>query len=238
MTRDPGWRRWGEIGGRVSIVFQPVAMTGGSPNADAIGGKLITALNVRLSGTKWQPYGPNAGVETASNAVCFPDALVTCTEFDGESPTVPGAFVVFEIVGKTRESINRDHVEKVAEYATVPSILRYVIVESQKVLLTIRERAGGSDPWKTPALLKNLQDVPPARIRHRNSRCRIAQRYQVLRPDNYLGLRAAGEPMVDAAPAVVPCFRDGILANSRRNSGCRPTGSWRPPKARSRPSPP
>jgi len=178
------------------------------------------------------------GVETASNAVCFPEALVTCTEFDGESATVPGAAVVFEIVGKTRESINRDHVEKVAEYATVPAILRYVIVESQKVLLTVRERAGGSDPWKTPALLKNLQDVPPARIRHRNSRCRIAQRYQVLRPDNYLGLRAAGEPMVDAAPAVVPCFRDGILANSRRNSGCRPTGSWRPPKARSRPSPP
>ncbi len=139
--------------------FQPVAMTGGSPNADAIGGKLITALNVRLSGAKCQPYGPNAGVETASNAVCFPDALVTCTEFDGESPTVPGAVVVFEIVGKTRESINRDHVEKVAEYASVPSILRYVIVESQKVLLTVRERAGGSDPWKTLALLKNLEDV-------------------------------------------------------------------------------
>jgi Uma2 family endonuclease len=139
--------------------FQPVAMTGGWPTADAINGRLITALNIRLSGAKCQPYGPNSGIETASKAVYFPDALVTCTEYDGESPTVPGAVVVFEIVGKTRDSINRDHVEKVADYATVPSILRYVIIESKQVLLTVRERATGTDPWKTPTRLEKLEDV-------------------------------------------------------------------------------
>jgi Uma2 family endonuclease len=130
--------------------FQPVAMTGGSNNAGAIGARLIRALGNRLEGKPCQPLGPDNGVETANKKVCYPDALVTCTKFKGDDHTVPGVVVVFEIVGTTPEAIRRDKFDKVRQYATVSSIRRYVIIESQFVGLTVYERDPSEQFWTRP----------------------------------------------------------------------------------------
>ncbi|HEY1926281.1 MAG TPA: Uma2 family endonuclease, partial [Caulobacteraceae bacterium] len=81
--------------------FQPVAMTGGFNNASAIGVNLVSVLRGRLRGSGCRPLGPDAGVETVNQAVRYPDALITCTKFDGTAKTVPGVLVVFEVVGAT-----------------------------------------------------------------------------------------------------------------------------------------
>ena len=132
--------------------FRPVAMTGGFNNSSAIGVNLITTLRNRLRGTGCRPLGPDAGVETVKkaprNAIRYPDALVTCTKFDGDAKSVPGVVVIFEVVGKTPDSIHRDHYEKVLEYASVPSILKYVILESTHVGLTILGRSNPDETWK------------------------------------------------------------------------------------------
>jgi Uma2 family endonuclease len=62
------------------------------------------------------------------------------------------------VVGNTPDAIQRDHFEKVDEYATVPSILRYVIVESAIVGLTIRERSTPDEPWRV-LFLKTTDEV-------------------------------------------------------------------------------
>jgi Uma2 family endonuclease len=137
-------------------------MTGGFNDADTIGLNLTTALRTRLRGNACRPSGPNAGVETINKskkkALRYPDALVSCSKRDGKGQSVPGAVVIFEVVGNTPDAIQRDHFEKVDEYATVPSILRYVIVESAIVGLTIRERSTPDEPWRV-SFLKTTDEV-------------------------------------------------------------------------------
>ena len=132
--------------------FQPVAMTGGSGGASAIGVNLITALRTRLRAGACRPLGPDAGVETVNHAVRYPDALITCTKFDRNVKTIPGVVAVFEVVGSTAESSRRDRIVKVREYAAVPSIRRYVIIESTSIGLTVMERTAPDQNWQITVL--------------------------------------------------------------------------------------
>ena len=132
--------------------FQPVAMTGGFNNASAIGVNLIGALHGRLRGSGCRPLGPDAGIETVNQAVRYPDALISCTKFEGTAKTIPGVLIVFEIVGATAESNRRDRITKVREYAAVSSIRRYVILESSGIGLTVMERTAPDQVWQTTVL--------------------------------------------------------------------------------------
>jgi Uma2 family endonuclease len=133
--------------------FRPVAMTGGTNNASAIGVNLIAVLHGKLRGSGCRPLGPEAGVETVDNAVRYPDALVTCTKFKGEAKVVPGVVVVFEVLSPTSGRIDR--IVKVREYAAVPSIRRYVILESSSIGLTVMEREGPGEAWRTTVLISD-----------------------------------------------------------------------------------
>lgn len=133
--------------------FQPVAMTGGTGGASALGANLMIALGIRLRNSGCRPLGPDAGVETVNHAVRYPDALITCTKFDRNVRTIPGVVVVFEVVGSTAESSRRDRIVKVREYAAVSSIRRYVIIESTGIGLTVMERSGPDQNWQITVLI-------------------------------------------------------------------------------------
>ncbi len=130
--------------------FQPVAMTGGNVGHSRITGNLHFTLRTRLRGTACQPLGPDAGVETVNKAVRYPDALVTCSKLTFEDRLVPGVAVVFEVLSPTSGRIDR--IVKVREYVAVASIRRYVIVESTSIGLTVMERAGPDEVWRTTVL--------------------------------------------------------------------------------------
>jgi Uma2 family endonuclease len=130
--------------------FQPVAMTGGNVNHSRVFGNLFTALKARLRGGPCEPLGPDAGVETVNKAVRYPDALVTCSQVDGESRLVPGVVVVFEVLSPTSGRIDR--IVKVREYAAVPSIRRYIILESSNAGLTVFERERDDETWRASTL--------------------------------------------------------------------------------------
>jgi len=130
--------------------FQPVAMTGGNVGHSRITRNLNLALTVRLRGGPCEPLGPDAGVETVNKAVRYPDALVTCSKASDADRTVPGVVVVFEVLSPTSGRVDR--IVKVREYAAVPSIRRYVILESSSVGLTVMEREAPEDVWRTTVL--------------------------------------------------------------------------------------
>ncbi len=132
--------------------FQPVAMTGGSINASAIGINLTTALSNKLKGSGCRPLGPDAGIEIDHSKIRYPDALVTCSKFAGTAKFVPGVVVIFEVVGSTAEANRRDRITKVREYAAIPSVRRYVIVESSGIGLTVMERSSPDQVWQTTVL--------------------------------------------------------------------------------------
>jgi Uma2 family endonuclease len=125
--------------------FEPVAMVGGTIDHNQIALNIHRALYARLKGGGCRPLGPDAGVATIGDRVRYPDALITCQKAPGDATLAPGVIVVFEVVSAS--SSRNDRIVKVREYQAVPSILRYVIVESADVGLTVLERAAGDAPW-------------------------------------------------------------------------------------------
>lgn len=117
--------------------FQPVAMTGGTFAHAVIQGNLVRALNNRLVGTACRAVGPDLKVLIGSSCR-YPDVLVTCT------PTAPNAVVsadpvvIFEVLSASTSS--DDRTVKLAEYKSLPSVRRYVMLEQDRVFATVITR--------------------------------------------------------------------------------------------------
>jgi Uma2 family endonuclease len=129
---------------------RPVAMTGGTADHNRMTINILAALRSRLRGTACAGYGPDLGIRTGASRVRYPDALVTCTKFPGTERLAPDPVVVFEVL--SAESGRRDRIEKVPEYAAVPSIRRYVIVESASSGLFVLHRQSGNDAFTATTL--------------------------------------------------------------------------------------
>jgi Uma2 family endonuclease len=129
---------------------QPVAMTGGNAGHSVVIRGLHRTLDARLRRGPCQPLGPDAGVETIKKAVRYPDALVTCSKFEHADLTIPGVVAVFEVLSPTSGRVDR--ITKVREYAAVPTIRRYVILESASVGLSVMAREGPDEAWRTTVL--------------------------------------------------------------------------------------
>jgi Uma2 family endonuclease len=127
---------------------QPVAMTGGSLAHGTILRNLGRELSTRLRRQRCQPFGPDVGVATVGSAVRYPDGLITCSPQDLTSHLVVGVVVVVEIISPSRT----DRLVKVREYAAVASILRYVLLESTTIGVTVHERKQPDEPWQTSTL--------------------------------------------------------------------------------------
>ena len=135
--------------------FLPVAMTGGNLDQNSIAFNIHTALHGRLKGSGCKPLGLDAGVATIGDTVRYPDAVVTRSPTQGASRLVPNPVVIFEVISPTSGHIDR--IVKVREYAAVDSILRYVIVESASVGLTVHERQAAGQKWTaTTAMADDL----------------------------------------------------------------------------------
>jgi Uma2 family endonuclease len=129
---------------------RPVAMTGGNARHSRVTGNIHAALRARLRGAPCQAYGPDLGVRTIGAKVRYPDALVTCAPFPDTAQIAPDVRVIFEVVSPS--SGQTDRIEKVREYAAVPSMRRYIIVETRSAGLLLLHRTGADEPWTATAL--------------------------------------------------------------------------------------
>jgi Uma2 family endonuclease len=129
---------------------RPVAMTGGTARHNRIAGNIHAALRMRLRGGRCSNFGPDLGVRTTGQKVRYPDALVTCTKFPDSERLAPDVVVVFEVLSP--DSGRRDRIEKVREYAAVPSIRRYVIVEFSSSGLLLLHRHKGDAAFTAQSL--------------------------------------------------------------------------------------
>ena len=130
--------------------LQPIVMTGGSGNH----ARIIRNINVQLDrclgdDSPCEALVTEAGVQTIGDAIRYPDGVVTCSGFDGRAHLVPDPVIVFEVVSPS--SIREDRIIKPREYAAVPSIRRYVIVEQTVIGLTVLWRTG-DEPWRLHTL--------------------------------------------------------------------------------------
>lgn len=128
----------------------PVAMTGGTARHNLITINIHGSLRARLRGTSCSPFGPDLGIETVQSGIRYPDALITCTKFRQSEKIAPNPVVVFEVVSPTSGRLDR--IVKLREYAAVPSILVYVIVDSEQAGLQVFSRGDGTAAWTVQPL--------------------------------------------------------------------------------------
>ena len=118
--------------------IQPVAMTGGSFYHARTISRLIIALGRRVR-PPCETFGSELKVLTPGR-VRYPDASVVChlPEEDGDivEPTC-----VFEVLSPS--SVLTDRRVKVMEYAAVPGILVYGILEPERPEITVHRRSSG-----------------------------------------------------------------------------------------------
>jgi Uma2 family endonuclease len=139
--------------------FQPVAMTVGNLGHSRVMRNINFQLTSRLRGKPCEPLGPDAGVATVGDTVRYPDAVVTCTRFDPRDRVVPNPVVVFEVVSPT--SGRTDRIVKLHEYQAVPTIRRYVIVESDSGAVTVLSRDHEGEAFRAAGLTEDdTLDLP------------------------------------------------------------------------------
>jgi Uma2 family endonuclease len=129
---------------------RPVPMGGASARHSRVTTNICAALRSRLRASPCAYFGPGLGIQTIGSKVRYPDALITCTKFPDTAQLAPDAQIVFEVLSPT--SGRTDRIEKVREYAAVPSMRRYVILETRSAGLLVLHRENPGDAWTAGVL--------------------------------------------------------------------------------------
>ena len=117
--------------------FQPVAMTGGTRAHSVVQRNLLSALDARLDGRPCQAYGSDLKVQTGPS-YRYPDVSVSCTPFPDDATIVAEPVVVFEVLSAS--TAMDDRTVKAAEYKSLRSVRRYVMLEQDRVFATVITR--------------------------------------------------------------------------------------------------
>ena len=105
--------------------FAARATTGGTLAHSAIQANLLGALASSLRGQPFRPIGSQLKVRAATT-IRYPDALAICSRGNPRSTVAPDPVVIFEILSPS--SARQDLGAKNAEYQTLPSLERYVVL--------------------------------------------------------------------------------------------------------------
>jgi Uma2 family endonuclease len=110
--------------------FQPVAMTGGTFEHDAIQVNLVTTLSNRLRDRPCRVHGNGLKIRVMGS-IRYPDAFVTCSPIQRGATVLAEPVVIFEVLSKSTARIDR--MAKNREYAGTASVRRYVMLEQTAV---------------------------------------------------------------------------------------------------------
>ena len=122
--------------------IETFAMTGGPDAHSAIQAGLMRALGNHLDGTPCQPRGSELKIRTATS-VRYPDAFVVCSPRVPAATVVTDPVVIFEILSKSTEA--EDLAVKNAEYQSIPSVQRYIVLRQTHRSAIVYERK--ADFW-------------------------------------------------------------------------------------------
>jgi Uma2 family endonuclease len=125
--------------------IQPVAMTGGSRAHSLIATRVAAALVFHVK-PPCEAHGPELKVITTGR-VRYPDASVVCNRPEDEDDTVTPT-AIFGVLSPSTALTDRR--VKAIEYAAVPSVMVYVLLEQSRPEITIRRRSNG---WEAESLI-------------------------------------------------------------------------------------
>ncbi len=124
------------------------AMAGAGFEHNTIAGNIFLALGTRLRGQRCQPFASDLKIRVQDDEhihFYYPDAMVVCDR----SGLAPGRHwtdkptVIFEVLSESTRRI--DEGEKALLYWKLPSLVSYILIEQDKVQVTLRRRGGGGE---------------------------------------------------------------------------------------------
>lgn len=118
----------------------PIALTGGTRAHAHIQANLAVALTSRLRGQVCRFYGADLKVKTSEDHVRYPDGFVTCTAGDNSSTIVTDPGIIFEVLSPS--TATEDHIVKAREYQAMPTVMRHVMIEQDRMGATVYSRSG------------------------------------------------------------------------------------------------
>jgi Uma2 family endonuclease len=128
---------------------RPVAMAPATLGHNEIARNIRETIRGLLpAGSGCKAYGPLQPIETVGGALREPDVFISCAAPNRKAVTIAAPIVVFEVLSPGRENRRRDEEEKVDEYESVPTILRYIIVESESRGVRVFWRQPGEREWR------------------------------------------------------------------------------------------
>ena len=132
-----------------------VPMTGGSYAHQRIVINLWLALT-GLLGDQPPRIAQEMRLQIGSR-VRYPDVLVSTEPLGQTTRTLTDAIAIFEVL--SADTATTDRVEKLIEYAAVPSLRTYVMLEQTLIGATVLHREPGGD-WTAAALTEGTIDLP------------------------------------------------------------------------------
>ncbi|SCM78285.1 conserved hypothetical protein [uncultured Pleomorphomonas sp.] len=142
---------------------RPRLMTGGTRAHRLISRNVLTFLHGALRGKPCQPMDEFAVVTTAGN-IRYPDVLVDCGKGQLGDHLATGPTVVIEVASPT--SLTTDYLQKPRDYASVPTISTYVILNQDIMRAAVLRRAGSELVLEGEAMGRHgLVDLPEIGVR-------------------------------------------------------------------------
>jgi hypothetical protein len=121
---------------------QVVAMTGGSMAHQRIVRNLLLVLSGLVDEAQ-NPVVQEMRVRMASR-VRYPDVVVCAGPIAQTTRTLTDALVIFEVLSD--DTADTDRVEKLAEYAALPSLRAYVLLDQSAVAVALFRRDSADEP--------------------------------------------------------------------------------------------
>jgi len=116
-----------------------LAMSGASIKHNIIFSNLFTGLGIRLKGKSCQPYGPDMRINIPENSLyTYPDISIICGDLQNsneDEDSVVGPIILIEILSPSTRSY--DQGEKFRLYRDIPSLKKYVIVDTEAVRIDV-----------------------------------------------------------------------------------------------------
>ena len=138
------------------------AMTGGTQAHAGIQVNLMAALRNGLRGKPCRAFGSELKVRTQTS-IRYPDALIVCGPLEPRSTFARDPVVIFEILSPS--SARLDLGAKNAEYQTIPSLRRYVVLHQTQAAAEVFRRDENGE-WTFEFLdASSLLEMPEADVR-------------------------------------------------------------------------
>ena len=117
------------------------AMVGGTLFHGTIAGNIFANLRHKLRGRQCRAFIEHGKVVVADGFM-YPDVVVTCSPYDGNSDVISEPVVVFEVLSKSTQDYDRG--SKWLAYQTIPSLQDFVLVEQRRRFVEAYSRSGNS----------------------------------------------------------------------------------------------